>query len=240
MLWKIYGELVVEYLLDGARDYPIVQEIAKMVDKKLILGIDAHDAEATYKFTAHTKGGKINAYSLPMVISAFNCQDIRDNEKQQSCFLAANLMKNLIEACVYKCEKEYNARVDIQFAEKYKGNVLVLGKNIPWREIVDSEYPEIDFVISPSNHPGAPYSLVAVQKELGDRQVKRPIKRRNAPWFKGFIHAGEWIAGGASIEELKRLADCNTFIFVSKEEEDGYSYGMLISRSELDKLNQDK
>lgn len=69
-------------------------------------------------------------------------------------------------------------------------------------------FPEgVLYVIEPSNHPGSKFSMTAVAKKEGSRDVKVPIKR--SPDFKEFIHEGKWIAGSNSVRKLIQLAYYN-------------------------------
>lgn len=207
MLWKEYGEWAVKNIL-GIKDHKEIEEVAARVDKKLIQGIDAHDADAQYAVTATCSAGEVDIITLPVVISTFNSADIKDAEQQDIQFeLASNFMTAQIENAVRRDYDYVVAKKEFAEISEIDGKIAVLSKHIMWREIVDELHPELHFVITPSSHPGNPYSLTAVGKNLKTREVKTPIERPD--WFKGFIHQGKWIAGGNSIEEMKKLAEHN-------------------------------
>lgn len=201
MVWEEFGEVVVANLY-GEYDTQIA---ARRVSTTLIQGIDAHDADNSYNLSASCCAGDVRVLSLSNVISMYNGPDVNDHENQRHQFLRAAhlavtlLLKAVDEAVEFvKTRRNFNAKVLLG------GRLLVLEEGCPWKEIVEEDYPSALYVISPSNHPGSPFSMIAVPVKPSSREVKKPIERPD--WFKGFIHQGKWIAGGKSVEELTKLA----------------------------------
>lgn len=209
MIWEAYGPAAVKKVAEiDSEDF--VNEVWLRVDETLIQGIDAHDSDNKYKLEATCSGGKVRVMSLPNVISSFNSQDVSDHEAQYDLFktaaeLAEIMIENHIEQAVKFIEAN-NKFVDVAIFSK-DDKFIILEEGMPWKEIVHEEYPETLYVISPSNHPGSPFSMIAVPVEPESREVKCPIERPS--WFEGFIHQGKWIAGGQSVDELINLAEYN-------------------------------
>lgn len=206
LLWKHFGEKCVLNLLPHTE---YVKEVVQKVDEVLIQGLDAHDTDNTYSVEAICSGGKINILTLSNIISTFNHFDITHTNKQlEQFYLASSLIQHVLETTIINCEQRIVDYAEFKDNIEIQDNILILNSYINWKEIVHKEYPEIDFVIQPSAHPGNPYSMIAVILEPNSRIVRIPIKRPD--WFTGFIHQGEWIAGGESIEQLIKLAKFNT------------------------------
>lgn len=53
------------------------------------------------------------------------------------------------------------------------GKLIILSEGLPWKEIVHVSCPNALFVISPSNHPGSLWSMVAVP--VNPERLKRYI-----------------------------------------------------------------
>lgn len=208
LLWKQFGHLVVSQRTTNS-DPTFIQKVVDEVDRVLIRGIDAHDADNAYRLTGKCSAGDVNVMSLPMVIGSFNSSDIQDRDEQDGRFsAAASLMKNVIISAVDSAAK-YIQDVD-RFDEiaEIQGTVIVLPEPVSWKRIVCERFPNTLFVISPSGHPGNKYSMIAVPVSPDSRELKRSIERPE--WFSGFIHQGKWIAGSNEIDELLKLAEFNS------------------------------
>jgi len=147
-------------------------------------------------------------FSLPNIISTFNSSDTKDNESQAIQFeLAATFFQSILEKEIQFAKDYIDGVAKFDEVAEVKGDIIVLPENLRWKEIVSEKYPNAKYVISPSFHPGNPFSMIAVPVEPESREVKKPIERPD--WFNGFIHQGKWIAGGDSIETLIKLAEYN-------------------------------
>lgn len=206
LLWAKYGEDVVKNILPKCRD---VAEVAEMVDVELIQGIDAHDADDSYSAYANSSNGEVRIHTLPNIVSLFNTDDINDHEAQHNAFMiASSLIESVIKKIVKNCNAYLEDKKDFERIVEVENQVAVIPRPLKWQKIVgEPHYYYIVYVISPSSHPGNPYSMTAVSKNLNSREVKLPIERPE--FFKGFIHQGKWIAGAETIQELKDLANYN-------------------------------
>lgn len=211
LLWKHYGYYAVFNLLGGEeteQHQTYLNDIVKRVDLTLIQGIDAHDSDNAYSLTATCVGGKVRVFSLPNIVSSFNSSDIKDDELQAIQFdLAASFFNIILEKEILSAKDYIDSVAKFDELADVKGDIIVLPENLRWKEIVAEKYPNAKYVISPSFHPGNPFSMIAVPIEPESREVKKPIERPD--WFKGFIHQGKWIAGGDSVDTLMRLASFN-------------------------------
>lgn len=204
MLWKHYGHLVsAVYALSKW-----AQKIRDRVDETLVQGIDAHDADNAYQVVATCSAGPVRSVTISHIIAGFNSRNVKDKAAQDFCFRkAVDMVQAVIISHVEAAEVYMEACEKFEQVVNVQANIITLSEGLPWKEIVHERHPEALFVISPSNHPGNPWSMIAVPVDPESREVKRPIERPE--WFAGFIHQGKWIAGGASPEELKRLAEWN-------------------------------
>lgn len=207
LLWKEYGVKVVKEVL-GVSNMEWAKKIAARFDVMVIQGIDAHDADNSYQVTANCVKGEVNVITLPMIISTFNADDVQDNNKQYDNFIkASEFLEKIFINELIKADKYIDAEYSFEKLAEIDGDLIVLTGNIQWKEIVINNYPNVKYVVCPSNHPGSPYSLIAVPVSVNSRELKQPIFRPD--WFTGFIHLGKWIAGGQSIDELVKLAKFN-------------------------------
>ena len=209
LLWKHYGVAAVMNLLPVlAGQKSRVDAIVQRVDETIIQGIDAHDADNAYVLSATCSAGEVRPVTISHIIAGMNAEDVAIHEKQASLFkLAAGLVQNILRSHIRSAAKFMEACDMFDAVAKVQGQIITLSEGLPWREIVHERYPDVLYIISPSNHPGNPWSMTAVTVKPESRECKRPIERPD--WFTGFIHQGKWIAGGSSIEELKKLAAYN-------------------------------
>lgn len=200
LIWADYGHQIVrKYYPDSDIDL-----IWKWVDEKLIKGIDAHDDDAAYELNAVCKAGEVEVKSLSNVISTYNHTDVNDHDEQYIRFAAAVDLATVM----LKSEMDYAAKVSVSlkgFEATFDGELCIMDKGGPWQHAIDLKHPYVLYVLAPSNHPGSPYSLTAVPVKPGSRKVKAPILRGD---FTGFIHKGQWIAGGEK-DDLIKLAKYN-------------------------------
>lgn len=208
LLWKHFGYNAILNLIGGKETQEhslFIREIAERVDLTLIQGVDAHDSDNDYKLSANCIGGKVRVYSLPNVVSSFNSKNVMNDEEQTIQFeLASAFLQDILKKEIQNAKEYIEGRRKFDALAVVEDDIIILPENLPWKEIVAEKYPTAKYVISPSSHPGNPFSMIAVPIDPNSREVKKPIERPD--WFDGFIHQGKWIAGGDSIDILKRLA----------------------------------
>ncbi len=204
MVWESYWLDAIEACGFGGASGLMCDRVVET----LIRGIDAHDADSAYEVSATCSAGKVRALTISHIIAGMNGEDVSDHAGQAIRFRqAADLMKSILVSQIKAAGRFIEACNVFDTVAEIEGQVITLSEGLPWKEIVHERHPNALYVISPSNHPGNPWSMVAVPVEPESREVKQPIERPE--WFSGFIHQGKWIAGGSSPEELKRLANFN-------------------------------
>jgi uncharacterized UPF0160 family protein len=204
MIWKEFGEQAVKHLFPELSSENI-EYVMQEIDETLIQGIDAHDSDNSYNFKAHCVGGEVEVLTFSVIIAMLNSKDLDDNERQfeKATYFTKDLIRYKIRESVSRLQDK-----EIVRSALIEDNVMILPKICRWRKAVEDEFPDIRFVISPSAHPGADLSMIAVAKE--GRTVHIPIERPE--WFDGFIHQGKWIAGSDSEIELIEIAKHSTVI----------------------------
>lgn len=197
LMWKHYGHLIEP---DA--------EVRERVDKVFIQGIDANDADSEYYAEGYCSAGEVRLTTLPGIISSMNTSDLKDQEAQKAAFLkAAVIIEMCLENAIEGAKRFVEANKKFAHIAKVEGEIITLSEFVPWKEIVYESYTDAKFVVSPSAHPGNPFSLLAVPIKPGRRDLKIPIERPE--WFEGFIHQGKFIAGCQSLEEAVMLAKSN-------------------------------
>ena len=211
LLWKHYGHLAVSKVIgvdDSERYVELIEKIVEAIDESIFQGIDASDSDSQYSLTASCVGGEVVAQSISDAVSAFNHKDVLDEVAQVVNFrIASNFFAMFLESKILSTKKRMDDYERFKHVAFFEGDILTLSEGIAWREVVHNEYPHVKFVISPSTHPGNPFSMIAVSVKPNSREIKVPIERPE--WFEGFIHQGKWIAGAKTVNELKRLAEYN-------------------------------
>lgn len=206
LLWEKFGGQAIVGVL-GANKY--VNEIWENILNTVIKGIDAHDADNEYRTEAQCSAGFVKMQALNDVVHAYNTSDVNDHEAQYVAFHdACDVIQRLLVSKI-RAAARYFQMVD-GFEEKVDfvtPKIVQLKEGFPWKRIFHDEYPDVVYVVAPSNHPGSDFSLTAVTTEPHLRTCKIPIERPS--WFSGFIHQGKWIAGSNSVEELLSLAQFN-------------------------------
>jgi uncharacterized UPF0160 family protein len=209
LLWAEFGwQAVISVLREHRYRRNYAPEIVDEVDKFFIQPIDANDSDNQYNVTAQCSAGSVEVMTLPAIVAMFNSEDVNDHESQNARFnMMVLLIKSILEKQIISAMRRILDEVRIDEIIHVDGCVAVLSENLRWRKKIREDYPEINFVILPSSHPGSAYSMIAVEKEEGKREVRIPIERPK--FFTEFIHQGKWIAGSNSIEELIELGNWN-------------------------------
>ena len=216
LIWKHYGKDVIERVLFG--DTPTLYDPRKVefiwekVDKRIVIAIDANDADSTYSFFGNIRTVfYVAAMDLPTVIRNLNCSDSKSEDHINNRSMATEMLKQLLKNSILAYAATYDARGYILGSEIVEDHILLLEKGVPWRSVVhelnESRERSIYYVIAPSDHPGNKYSLIAVTSTLGGRDSIKPIERLGG--FKDFIHNNKFIAGSNSIEDLIKLGKLN-------------------------------
>lgn len=202
LVWKYLGPKI-------QKNQKYIKEVVDRVDKTLIQQIDAHDADSSFYASASASGNEVRLTTLSNIISSFNTDDIHDDIAQHKAFLkAVKFAKKVVKDSIsnaYRYTDSVNKFDSI--IEKISTHIIYLPEYLPWKEIVRENYPDVMFVITKSSHIEGEFALNAVPVHPAKRDLLIPIERPE--WFKGFIHAGKFIAGCKSIEEAIDLANWN-------------------------------
>lgn len=210
LLWDEYGLKIVDQFTDenSSKNRELIW---KRVDDKLIKGLDAHDSDNDYSLGGFCSAGSVNVHSLSNIVSFYNEKDIKNDAAQRLAFArAAEVVRVTLEKAVVDAVAFYRDLERFDELATVENNIAVMSEGINWKEAAAEKYPDLKFIILPSNHPANPFSLQAVPVEPSSREVKIPIERPE--WFEGFIHQGKWIAGSDSLDELVKLANYNLLI----------------------------
>ena len=171
LIWLHYGKRVISMFTDIDKTEDI-DAIHERVDRNLIQGIDAHDADNNYSLKAVCGAGEVRVHSLSNIISSFNSDDVKSETSQYFAFIdAADLVKSIISKEIKRAIKhlETEKKFDDLHETMYEDKVIILKESLPWKEIVHEKYPDALYVIAPSNHPGNPYSMISVPIEPTSR-----------------------------------------------------------------------
>ena len=110
LLWKHFGEQVIKLMYPDISGN-LVGQIADRVDVKFIQGIDAHDSDNMYGVLAQCTGGDVEVKTLPLVVNAYNSNNVHDDKIQLERFIAAS---EVIEQVLCK---------EIELAYNYFNNI---------------------------------------------------------------------------------------------------------------------
>jgi uncharacterized UPF0160 family protein len=209
LIWKHFGKDAIRNSTQ-IKSTEIVDFVHAKVEQKIIISLDSHDADAEFECVGKNRVGEVDIFTLSNVISSFNSFDIKNDVCQNDCFekaaeLATSVLISQIHSAYFLSQAMYEFDEISNFRKN--GLVIVLDKFVDWKEIVCEKYPTALFVISPSAHPGSPFSMIAVPIAANSRKLKKTIHRPT--WFLGFVHQAKWIAGGKSVDELLDLAEFN-------------------------------
>lgn len=205
LLWSVMGETACKNVITNPK--VDAKEVANRVDKTFIEGIDAHDSDNSYSVSATDTAGDVRIMTFPGIISLLNHSDPNDYERQRSQFIRAvafayEILKRKIIEAINFIETTHTFYHGLEVRES--GQILILPKSMPWKEIVEEEFEKALFVISPSTHVESKYSLQSVTFTAKSRKPIIAIERPK--FFSRFIHVGKWIAGSDDKEELVKLA----------------------------------
>lgn len=210
LIWKHYGHIAITRMLKHRQLEPdFLKYIWEAVDKNFIQGIDAHDSDAVWDVVATCSAGEVHVNTISSIIANMNTIHQIGKSDVDVFVSATKIIMDLIVIEIIKSGKAYEDREKLLSEIKLDLNdkLAFIPKNVSWHETIINDFPDVDFVICESNHPGNPFSLLAVPAKLGKRGNKVDIERPE--WFSGFIHNGKFIAGSDSKEELVKLADYN-------------------------------
>lgn len=160
LIWKAYGkELLKKYNIEK------IDDIWEYIDNNLIQFIDANDNGELPKLNIQYRN-----VHLSYMISIFNPRWNEETDTDESFMKALKFANVFFEEFMLDTIAKYEAKemVDISIQNSKEG-IMILEKNIPWKEFVlnskNEKAQDINFVIFPSKRGG--YNVYAVPIELG-------------------------------------------------------------------------
>ena len=212
LVWAAYGVRYVLALVDWT-SYGEAEQIAKMVDEKLIQHADAVDSGVDVPGPAD--------FSLSGIIGSLNVrwyeQDVEDDARfAEAVALAGTVLRNLVQSVA----AEYAAADHVRTARKLAaGRIIVLDEpRLPFEPVVNKEMPDVLFVVYPESS-GQQYQVRVVPKVLGTYEARADLP---AAWagLRGedlakvtgvadavFAHNGRFICGAGSRAGAIRMAE---------------------------------
>jgi uncharacterized UPF0160 family protein len=164
LVWREHGTRIC-----GGDD-----EVAARLDEVLVQGVDAND-------TGQAIVSSIVDGARPMtvsgVIGAFNptweeelTRDEEDARFAEAVALAARILEREIAAA--RAARRARRLVEEAVASAEDPRIVVLDRNVPWKEVVVTQAPEALFVVYPKRQG---WGLEAVPRELGSFDNRRDL-----------------------------------------------------------------
>lgn len=209
LIWKKFGPKLVEDTCDP-------NFVWRMVDKKLIQGIDAIDNNVMPKAEYSAQ-----PLSLSSVISSFNSNwDM--NEDSDEAFSKAVSFAEIVFDNILKYEiSKANAREIVDEAiEKSEGHIMILNKCVPWKHYIylskNSKASQIRFVIYPSDRGGYHWQCVPDKQNGFGQRKKVPEEWKGLNGYNlqkvtgvktaTFCHPAGFVGGAETFEDALALA----------------------------------
>ncbi len=194
LIWKEYGKKILSDMNVKDVDY-----LFEEVDKGLIMDIDRDDNGQALEHDI-----LIRKQTLPSIISDFNpsWNETKDENEAflSAVFLANQVFNNFIRRLFAK--EEAKEIIENKINES-TGNVLVLDRYMPWKDVVldstNKKANDILYAVFPSKRGG--YNVVATPVKKGSFDVKKPFP---SAW------------AGLSKEELRKISGVKSINFCHK------------------------
>jgi uncharacterized UPF0160 family protein len=193
------------------------QEVADAVERSLVQAVDAND---TGQQITQSMIEGVGPFTVNAVIGGFNArwdEDLTAVEERArfdaAVELARGILSREIESAVAWSRAAEVVRDAIAAAEDPR--IVLLGANVPWKQIVATEAPDALFVIYPKRQG---FGVEAVPAELGTFENRRDLPaewagRENADLVEVtgvddalFCHGKRFLAVARSREGAQRLA----------------------------------
>jgi uncharacterized UPF0160 family protein len=201
LLWKHFGFRVC------GEDLLVKSRVETLIFEQL----DANDAAPDWYAEGYAAGNPVRVMTLSNLISAFNADNIRDDDKQAEAFeAAANWFETVLDKAIKDAKSyatNYRKFSEITTYDVETRTILTEGFIQGGMEIAAEMYPNALYMFGKSSFPAPnyPYSLTALPIRPGRRELKKPIKRPVGWPEKQFIHGGKFIAAVKDWENAKIL-----------------------------------
>ena len=187
LIWKDYGkEFLTKLNIDN------IDECHKMIDKKMIIGIDSIDNGQL------TNKNDIDVINISNLISLYNSK-WNESDKQDKYFLeAVKIARTIFLKIIKNIECKVKAKKLVEEEIKKSDKIMILERFMPYKEFVleSKDAKDIQFVIYPSNRGG--YNVSTIPKEIGSFESRKLFPK-------------EW--AGLRDEELQKISGVETITF---------------------------
>jgi len=163
LVWKHFGQQVCN---DA--------EVAELVDRRLVQGIDALDSGVRL-IEKETFPG-VSALNVTTMISSFNPTSFEEDRDQNAAFFEAVRWARLVlERTLAQAQAQVRAHENVRraLARADDPRIIVLDRDYPWYKAVITGSAQALYVISPRKD--GHWSIEAVRKNAGDFELRRPF-----------------------------------------------------------------
>ena len=134
LVWKHYGKEAIVNIIEEPLSDDMIDEIHQSIDRRLMKGIDAVDADNSFKTKSYCAGGEVKVMNISEMFGYLNSDDINDNDLE--FYSAKELMKKIIIKMVDFSYKYIKAKSEFYDNLNIENGVAIASKNFPWRSLV--------------------------------------------------------------------------------------------------------
>ena len=168
LIWKEYGKQLLEKYKIEEIDYTW-----NYIDENLIQFIDSNDNGQLPKIQADYRNVHIS-----YIISLFNPKWYEEDNSDEKFLKALNLANIIFDEFLEDTFAKMKAKKQVEQAiDESKDEIMLLERNIPWKEfLLNSEKEkakEINYVVFPSKRGG--YNVYAVPIEIGSFENRKTL-----------------------------------------------------------------
>ncbi len=224
LVWKHYGKEAIVNIIEEPLSDDMIDEIHQSIDRRLMKGIDAVDADNSFKTKSYCAGGEVKVMNISEMFGYLNSDDINDNDLE--FYSAKELMKKIIIKMVDFSYKYIKAKSEFYDNLNIENGVAIASKNFPWRSLVhehndNNKDNPIYYIIFPSQRPETEYMMFALSQK-NSRNTIFPIEKYDGyeddKEDNDFIHVGKWCAASDHLSILLKLAE-HSMTFEKNEKE---------------------
>ncbi len=187
LIWNEYADIYIKNITSSMNlhfDDEDYNRIAKIVDSKIIEGIDAND-----NGYHPDPVSSINYYNISNIVSSFNnisryggaendfAQHLLFNKAVEFCF-------SVLHGMVIKVADSINSEKELQdrINKKRNKHILVLNEYIPWIRYVVENDKDAWYVIFPSSRNKGEWNMQAVPVAVDTFEQRHPVPKS---WWGG-------------------------------------------------------
>ena len=168
LIWKAFGKQLLEKY-----DVEDIEYTWNYIDKNLIQFIDSNDNGQLPKLQVDYRNVHIS-----YIISLFNPKWDETSDSDENFFKALKLANIIFDEFLEDTFAKMKAKKQVEQAiDESKDGIMILERNIPWKEfLLNSEQEkakQINYVVFPSNRGG--YNVYAVPLEIGSFENRKTL-----------------------------------------------------------------